>query len=404
MALKGLGRYDREDGIKRMVLDGRRLDAEVSEAITGASIERTIDGSGNIAFNMMNAVKLLRSGLFDSRVFLRFDGLPWEFAELRKQGTGMATKFIPAGVGRLMRDRGVIVHRKGTTTRTQFAKSLVERAKPLDFRGQTGETNRKVMVRKKQESSWEALQRLALDREWRIFEDEGTIYFGSDAWLAGLGKPVEISEKQGGVDFIDIEYDGGMRANRATVYCRADTWAARPGRPVEVKGLGRLASSRLWLVERITKSDIFGPDAVVELIRKTPELPEPKPEPKGGASEEGFQWPMKGPITSTFGDGRNHAGIDIDGETGDPVVAAKSGKVTLATVASGYGNLVEIDHGGGWRTRYAHLHTFAVRVGQSVNRGNKVGTCGNTGRSTGSHLHFEIRKDGVAQDPKKYLP
>jgi murein DD-endopeptidase MepM/ murein hydrolase activator NlpD len=98
-----------------------------------------------------------------------------------------------------------------------------------------------------------------------------------------------------------------------------------------------------------------------------------------------------------------HTGLDIHGETGDPVCASADGTVTAAGWSGGYGRVVDVDHGNGLSTRYAHLSAIDVRVGQSVKTGHIVGKVGSTGRSTGSHLHYETRVRGEAVDPQKFL-
>jgi murein DD-endopeptidase MepM/ murein hydrolase activator NlpD len=98
-----------------------------------------------------------------------------------------------------------------------------------------------------------------------------------------------------------------------------------------------------------------------------------------------------------------HTGLDIHGETGDPVRASADGTVTAAGWSSGYGRAVDIDHGNGLSTRYAHLSAIDVRVGQSIKTGQIVGKVGSTGRSTGPHLHYETRARGEAVDPQKFL-
>jgi murein DD-endopeptidase MepM/ murein hydrolase activator NlpD len=119
-------------------------------------------------------------------------------------------------------------------------------------------------------------------------------------------------------------------------------------------------------------------------------------------------WPAPGKITSPFGDGRSHPGIDIDGVTGDPVVAAGTGTVMMAGAApanySGYGNVVMIDHGGGIATLYAHLSRVDVAMGQAVQQGQQVGAIGATGIATGDHLHFEVRVANKPVDPMPWLP
>jgi murein DD-endopeptidase MepM/ murein hydrolase activator NlpD len=99
-----------------------------------------------------------------------------------------------------------------------------------------------------------------------------------------------------------------------------------------------------------------------------------------------------------------HTGIDIDGYSGQPIVAAKDGVVVLAEYYSGYGNAVVIDHGGGYATPYGHMSRFAVRNGQSVEQGEIIGYVGCTGSCTGDHLHFEVRINGDPVDPMPYLP
>ena len=123
--------------------------------------------------------------------------------------------------------------------------------------------------------------------------------------------------------------------------------------------------------------------------------------------------PIEGPldVTSTFGPrldpflGRPamHTGIDLHEETGDLVTATADGTVTIAGPDGGYGNMVEIDHGGGLATRYAHLSAIEVAVGQRVRAGAVVGRVGSTGRATGPHLHYETRIDGTPVDPARFL-
>ena len=98
-----------------------------------------------------------------------------------------------------------------------------------------------------------------------------------------------------------------------------------------------------------------------------------------------------------------HTGLDLHGETGDPVRATADGKVTAAGWSGGYGRVVDIDHGNGLSTRYGHLSSIDVRVGQSIRTGQIIGKIGSTGRSTGPHLHYETRVRGDAVDPNKFL-
>ena len=103
------------------------------------------------------------------------------------------------------------------------------------------------------------------------------------------------------------------------------------------------------------------------------------------------------------GGGAMHAGLDFKGPVGTPILAAAKGKVVLAGFNGGYGNTIEIRHANGLVTRYAHLSGLNVRRGQMVDRGVQIGRMGSTGRSTGSHLHFEVRLNGQAINPRKFL-
>ena len=98
-----------------------------------------------------------------------------------------------------------------------------------------------------------------------------------------------------------------------------------------------------------------------------------------------------------------HAGVDIRGPYGTPIYATADGVIDRAGQASGYGNLVEIDHGRGIQTRYGHLSAILVQQGQRVKRGDLIARMGSTGRSTGNHLHYEVRLDGNAVNPMPFL-
>ncbi len=116
-----------------------------------------------------------------------------------------------------------------------------------------------------------------------------------------------------------------------------------------------------------------------------------------------FAWPAQGTLTQRYWSG--HLGIDIGNRTGAPIRAADDGYVVLAGVDTwGYGNQVLIDHGNGYLTRYAHLHTIQVKAGDVVTRNQQIGTMGSTGRSTGPHLHFEIIYNRVRRNPLGFLP
>lgn len=122
-------------------------------------------------------------------------------------------------------------------------------------------------------------------------------------------------------------------------------------------------------------------------------------------SSDALAWPLSGRISSRFGPrwGRMHNGIDIAVPIGTPVKAAADGCVVFTGSRSGYGRLVILDHGGGVHTYYGHNSSFAVKVGDTVAAGCRIALSGNSGVSTGPHLHFEIRVNGRAVNPLDYL-
>jgi murein DD-endopeptidase MepM/ murein hydrolase activator NlpD len=126
--------------------------------------------------------------------------------------------------------------------------------------------------------------------------------------------------------------------------------------------------------------------------------------PQGAPTGSGnFAWPAQGYLSQAFWSG--HQAIDIASRTGTPILAADAGYVIMAGRDTwGYGNQVLINHGNGFLTRYGHLHTIGVKGGDSVQKGQQIGTMGSTGRSTGPHLHFEVIQGNVRRNPQGFLP
>jgi len=127
--------------------------------------------------------------------------------------------------------------------------------------------------------------------------------------------------------------------------------------------------------------------------------PAPADAPRGSGN---FMWPTSGYLTQGYYPG--HEAIDIGAPTGTPIYAADTGYVSATGWMGGYGNYVIINHGNGFETLYAHLSQIRVIPGQGVQRGQVIGLVGSTGRSTGPHLHFEIRQGGVKRNPIGFLP
>lgn len=129
--------------------------------------------------------------------------------------------------------------------------------------------------------------------------------------------------------------------------------------------------------------------------------------PAGGA----MQWPVAGEITSRFGERKNpmgagddfHPGLDIAAPEGTPIGASAPGRVVAAGPDAGYGNLIVVDNGNGVTTRYGHCSQIYARIGEMVAAGQTIGAVGSTGRSTGPHLHFEVRVGDKPVDPTGFL-
>ncbi len=133
--------------------------------------------------------------------------------------------------------------------------------------------------------------------------------------------------------------------------------------------------------------------------------------PVGGLDRLRAVFPVDGRVSSRFGhrsdpftgEHRSHHGVDIAAAEGAPIQAVRAGTVTFAGEQGGYGNVVILDHGDGLETRYAHCKALNVEAGQRVHAGGVVATVGSTGRSTGPHLHFEVRRDDEPVDPNAAL-
>ena len=122
-------------------------------------------------------------------------------------------------------------------------------------------------------------------------------------------------------------------------------------------------------------------------------------------------WPTRGWVTSDFGtrldpysaERKMHQGLDIATPHGQPVYSPSDGTVVFTGTEGGYGKVLVIDHGYGVKTRYGHLSEILVRLGDRIKRGLKVASVGNTGRSTGPHLHYEVRVNGIPENPRKFI-
>ncbi|MEE8166611.1 MAG: LysM peptidoglycan-binding domain-containing M23 family metallopeptidase [Myxococcota bacterium] len=142
---------------------------------------------------------------------------------------------------------------------------------------------------------------------------------------------------------------------------------------------------------------------------QTPDMREARQRARASARQQtslSFSWPVRGRLSSSFGwrRGRSHEGIDIAASRGTAIFAAESGRVIHSGRMGGYGRVVIVKHAGSYRTVYAHASRLMVRKGDFVERGQKIAEVGTTGRSTGPHVHFEIRRRESPQNPLGFLP
>ncbi len=189
-----------------------------------------------------------------------------------------------------------------------------------------------------------------------------------------------------------------------TLYRIGKAYGVSPGELVRVNALAdpdRVeVGQRLFIPggSRVLPVNVITPEQAVPEAAVPCNLPH---------NEGSFIWPLlNGRVTSPFGPRRHgfHDGIDIAAPAGTPVRAARDGSVIYADTLRGYGNVVIVEHGGGYATIYAHNQENLVRVGDRVRQGDVIARVGQTGRTSDPNLHFEVRKDNVARNPIAFLP
>ena len=168
---------------------------------------------------------------------------------------------------------------------------------------------------------------------------------------------------------------------------------------INKSGATRVSFGRIPRKRSIPEPEIKRP----ERARILRERSNPQPDIKRPA--RGLIWPLRGRITSMYGwrRGRHHDGVDIAARMGKPIVAAANGTVIFSGWRSGYGRMVVVQHNRWLKTVYGHTSRNYVRRGEKVTQGQVIALVGSTGRSTGPHLHFEVRNAIGAQDPMRYL-
>ncbi|SOC49466.1 Peptidase family M23 [Blastococcus aggregatus] len=235
--------------------------------------------------------------------------------------------------------------------------------------------------------------------------DHDSVNTFQQRWIAGWGTPAQLMDPVYAAEafyarLVEVPNWQTMSLTRAAQAVQVSAYGSAYAR---WEPLARELTAMLWPAAQATAADATGAASAV-----CPGLP---------VAAGSWVGPSTGTVTSEYGQrwGTLHAGVDIAGPRNTPVYAAADGTVTTAACTSaycdrdgslnlaGYGNLVELDHGVGVTTRYAHLSGYTVTPGQQVPAGALIGFQGSTGNSTGVHLHFEVRVDGAPIDPVPWL-
>jgi hypothetical protein len=431
-------------GVLADVLVGGRPLPEFTRAdvIESPGLDMGVDQVSQLDFMLSDPdlPGLIASGALNLRGEVRYLDLRFEVAAYQTGGgTGypeVRVEARSAGAQAMRRAKGALVY--SNVSPTQFVEHLAAEVGGLAFLGEPSaarpQVTRAAAEGEEPESSWDCGQRLARELGYLAFEAGGIYHFGRPTWLVGQGfkwkvrwpgvaasdelEPVSVPSCRRSADSPDA-------ASISLELPYPTAALVRPGHVLELRGMTTFDGVYLVVGVRFSLDGVS--HVSVEAATPVDPAPEPPPEPPvhdeaeeayaepaegdptgGGESEDGWIWPVSGRITSRFGaarpGGRRHAGLDIAASTGTRVAAGRFGAVSFAGWAGGYGNVVYVNHDGGEQSRYAHLSRISVGRGAHVARGQVVGYVGATGAATGPHLHFEIRRGGVAVNPEGPLP
>lgn len=412
-----------------------RLASNIVDATRSASLSVSTTEVTELALEVEDpGLRIMATGIFAARALVDYGPLRLEVSAVEVNGGeagrgGISVAARPRGVGVLRRTFGLAMVNASPTT---FAADCARRAgllivaEPSPVRARIALEAEPGQPR---EDAWAGLARLADELGFVCYEAAGVLYFGRPSWLVGVLPPQRVAWAREGTPDPRIL---GHPICRRTI--------DDPAAPVAVglelaPELGErfLVGAALHLegvpsfVGRyaITSAtvDLGAADATIAITAETPKDPEPNPPDPAGETTDGSSSYASAPASSATGwvhplrgagrDARNfgqdrgthrHAGTDIGAPSGTPIYAARAGEVTFSGPAGSYGNLVKIGHADGFETRYAHqVRTPPVRVGQRVAAGELIGNVGSTGRSTGPHLHFEVRRNGAPIDPSPLI-
>jgi murein DD-endopeptidase MepM/ murein hydrolase activator NlpD len=251
--------------------------------------------------------------------------------------------------------------------------------KPPDRRSELPESTSPLSILPSASPSAESAPQVLPALERRLAAADGALV----AQAAGLAAALRTRTESVRAVLADLEVEGGSVSVKSPPRALATLAMSERGTPF---GLG-LEEARLRLAELVALRPLLST------------VPFARPVPAGVRTSSRF-----GPRSDPFlGTARLHSGLDFAGPTGTPVIATGAGVVLSAGWGGGYGNLIQVDHGNGVVTRYAHLSEIKAAPGQPVSRGQIIGLVGSTGRSTGPHLHYETRMSGEAADPMDFM-
>lgn len=429
---------------------GKGLSANLVKAVVGAP---AVDLSSSQVSQMTLTIddprlEILESGIFDERARIDYLDLALEVAAIEVLGGAgdpyLAITARSRGAQKMKRDKGELVTKNVSPTEFMEARS---RHHGLDFVGEPSAKRAQVIRAEPRgsaaETDWTAGQRLASELGYWFFEAYGVVYFGRPRWLIKRTRELTVRYPRARADgeiapslvptcrlSVDAEEGRGRTIDLWLPYDGGGKRAI-PGALVEFAGVHGFAGDYIVVSANFTLAqDSEVNVSLAKAVDPKPEPPEAKSEDlnedgiadiTGGAvsdgssgsrsdqaSAAGYTWPVDGEVTSGFGPrgAGFHYGVDISAADGTRCRAAKGGSVKFVGYdADGYGHWVEIDHGGGYTTRYGHFQSPPpVSVGQRVERGAVIGYTDSTGNARGPHLHFEVRHGGDAIDPLEVLP
>lgn len=432
-----LPRVDYGPRLERILVNSGKLRTDVVDAVLSAKLSLATAEASQLTLTVDDpGLRIARSRIFHGRPPVDYGPLRLEVAGLEvgpgaSGNGGLTVTCRPRGIGALKRQRGPLL--TNNQSPSEVAAYWARRV-GLKFVGQQSPRRPSVFVAgangdTKAETVWAAIQRWAQELGFIAYEAAGVLYFGKPTWLMATLPPRGVKWAGAATDPRIITIPQARRSDDSTEGVEvsftvhpdlAETWLA--GCLIALEGIPSFDS---WYLLTGIEVDLADPASMAAISAATPVDPEPQPpdtdkaSPDGGtgggtapagAAADRWVHPLRGAGRNNhnFGQQRSnpphvHAGTDIGAATGTPIVAARAGTVTYAGPAGSYGNLVKIGHPGGLETRYAHQSRIAARVGQQVRAGDVIGYVGSTGRSTGPHLHFEVRLNGVAQNPDRYI-